>query len=127
MKAKQPKAHQDEKGFKGKIESIDMYERLKKGEVGWNDNVKAKLKTVEIPAELFFRLMELDCDIMDKCTLPDGMDIRPDGEHSIDPCCYKLKEIHRNVTVMVSECPNCGSIDVSWERQEDTDSEYMEE
>ena len=126
MKAKQPKAYQENKGYKGKLETIEIYEQLKKGEVDWKNNIKAKIKTVEIPAELFFRLMELDRD-MTKCAFPNGIEIRPDGENAMDPCVYKVKEIHRNVTVTVSECEKCGSVDISWERQEDTDSEYMEE
>lgn len=34
---------------------------------------------------------------MDKYTFPDGVTIKPDGLHELDPCMYKLKEIHRNV------------------------------
>jgi hypothetical protein len=125
MKAKQPKAYQEKKGYRGKIESLDMYEQLKEGKISWKDNVRSKLKSIEIPTELFFRLMELDITVMDKCSFPDGIEIRPDGEHPVDPCTYVTKEIHRNVTVTVSECKNCGSIDISWERQDDTESEYM--
>lgn len=62
---------------------------------------------------------------MGKCTFPNGMIIKPDGLHELDPCMYELKEIHRNVTVYVRKCPVCGTVDISWERQEDTeDVEY---
>ena len=35
------------------------------------------------------------------------------------------KEIHRNVTVTVSQCSVCGHIEISWERQDDTEDEIL--
>ena len=126
MKAKQPKAYQEKQGYRGILATVEIYEQLRKGEVDWKDSIKANIKKIELPAEVFFRLLELDRD-MTKCAMPDGIEILPDGEHPMDPCVYKIKEVHRNVTVTVSECKNCGSVDISWTKQEDTDSEYMEE
>jgi hypothetical protein len=48
--------------FKGLVPDIATYEKLKRGEVDWKPNTKAALKTVEIPFELFTRLMELDIE-----------------------------------------------------------------
>ena len=58
---------------------------------------------------------------MHKCKFPDGITIKPDGVHELDPCVYELEEIHTNVTVYVSRCPRCGAIDISWTRTEDTE------
>ena len=68
-----------------------------------------------------------DQDRVKKCSLPDGLDIKPDGEHSIDPCTYETKEIHKNVTVIVSQCANCGHIDISWVSQENSEHEIISE
>lgn len=127
MKAgKKVTAYGSERGFRGKVENETVYEQLKNGETDWKEHIKAKLQSVEIPYELFLRLMELDKN-MTKCTLPGGVEIKPDGEHDLDACHYKVKEIHRNVTVTVSECTRCGSVDISWERQDDTEDEIVEE
>jgi len=56
------------------------------------------------------------------CSLPDGFDIKPDGIHSLDPCIYEDIELHKNVTVIVSRCKNCGKISLSWLRTPDTES-----
>lgn len=55
-----------------------------------------------------------------KCQFPRGITIKPDGVHELDACVYQVQEIHKNVTVTVSRCRECGSIDISWERQADT-------
>lgn len=62
-----------------------------------------------------------------RCRFPNGMVIRPDGVNRLDPCTYKTKEIHTNVTVIVSQCERCGHIDISWKRQEDTEDIIYEE
>jgi len=62
-----------------------------------------------------------------KCSFPEGITIKPDGENELDPCPYRLKEIHRNVTVEVSQCPICGHIEISWVRQDDTEDEIVED
>lgn len=56
-----------------------------------------------------------------KCNFGLGVTIKPDGIHELDPCIYDVKEIHTNVTVYVRQCPKCGSVDISWERQENTE------
>ena len=58
-----------------------------------------------------------------KCMFPGGVTVKPDGVHEVDPCVYNLMEEHRNVTVKIWQCPFCKSIDISWERQDDTESE----
>lgn len=56
-----------------------------------------------------------------KCQLPEGVSMRLGPlELEMDPCVYQLQEVHKNVTVYVSRCKNCGHVDISWERQEDT-------
>lgn len=56
-----------------------------------------------------------------KCNFGVGVKVKPDGINELDPCIYEVKEIHANVTVYVRQCKKCGSIDISWERQEDTE------
>lgn len=125
-------------GYRGIVRDIEEYEKLKRGEVNWKDHIRVNLKTIAIPAELFFKFMDQDKRLdsetesltnpeSSKCAFSDGIVIKPDGENELDPCLYKTKEIHRNVTVKVSECVRCGSVDISWEAQDNTESEYMEE
>lgn len=56
-----------------------------------------------------------------KCSFPDGISIKPDGENELDPCVYEEIAEYKNVTVTVSKCRKCGHIDVSWERQDNTE------
>jgi len=56
-----------------------------------------------------------------KCSLPDGVSIKPDGVHEIDPCMYEVAEVYRNVTIEVLRCKRCGHTEISWFRQEDTE------
>lgn len=58
---------------------------------------------------------------MAKCS--NGMTVTPDGIHPLDPCFYETIEIHRNVTVEVLRCKRCGNIEISWHKQDDTESE----
>lgn len=55
-----------------------------------------------------------------KCHFPEGIVIKPDGKHELDPCMYEVVERYANVTVEVRRCKNCGHIDIAWKRQEDT-------
>lgn len=63
---------------------------------------------------------------MEKCHYPEGMTIKPDGIHELDPCVYRLKEVHRNVTVEVRQCENCGYVELVWHRQENTEDMIFE-
>ena len=53
--------------------------------------------------------------------LPEGVVIKPDGINEWDGCIYEEIERHTNVTVIISRCVNCGNIDISWMRQDNTD------
>ena len=56
---------------------------------------------------------------MSKCRFPDGIVIKPDGVHELDPCVYvEIERIH-NVTAHVWRCKNCGEIMVDFTRQEE--------
>ena len=54
-----------------------------------------------------------------KCQLP--FVFKPDGIHELDPCIYQEKEKFANVTVTISECTVCGCVDISWEKQDNTE------
>lgn len=56
-----------------------------------------------------------------KCSLPEGVVIKPDGVHELDPCIYEEVERYRNVTVSVLRCTKCGHTEITWHRQEDTE------
>lgn len=60
-----------------------------------------------------------------RCRHPGGAVIKPDGMNVLLPCVLEEKEIHRNVTVIVSQCKVCGHIEISWERQDDTEDEIL--
>lgn len=62
-----------------------------------------------------------------RCRMPEGITIKPDGEHELDPCTYVLKEVHRNVTVEILQCRECGHVSIGWYPQEDTEDEYLGE
>lgn len=62
---------------------------------------------------------------MGKCSFPEGVTIKPDGIHPLDPCRYQTAEIHKNVTLEVLRCVNCGHIELLWRKQENTESEMV--
>jgi hypothetical protein len=64
---------------------------------------------------------------MAKCQHPNGITIKPDGIHELDPCIYEDTEMYTNVTVIVSKCKVCGNVDIRWMRQEDTEKIFGEE
>ncbi len=57
---------------------------------------------------------------MEKCKYPEGITIKPDGIHDLDPCVYEDIEKYANVTVVISRCKRCGHVEISWMRQDDT-------
>ena len=58
---------------------------------------------------------------MERCTWGDGITVKPDGVHELDPCEYEVVEVYRNVTVEVLRCRRCGHIEITWRRQSDTE------
>ena len=60
---------------------------------------------------------------MSKCSFPDGVTIKPDGVHELDPCCYEVEETYRNVTVEVLRCKRCGHVEITWRRSDDEQEE----
>lgn len=58
---------------------------------------------------------------MERCTCGDGITVKPDGVHELDPCEYEVVEAYRNVTVEVLRCRRCGHIEITWRRQSDTE------
>lgn len=58
---------------------------------------------------------------MNRCSFPNGIVIKPDGIHELEPCIYEEVERYANVTVSIRRCKNCGHIDIAWHRQEDTE------
>lgn len=55
-----------------------------------------------------------------KCS-SNGVIFKPDGVNELDPCFYDEIEEHRNVTVRVLRCRNCGHIELEWKRQWNTE------
>lgn len=56
-----------------------------------------------------------------KCQFPKGARVGICGVE-VDPCHYELKEVHKNVTVEVWQCSECGAVDISWKKQDATES-----
>lgn len=54
------KAIHDRSGFIGQITDEAAYEGVKSGALDWKPHIKAKMDSVQIPVDLFYRLMELD-------------------------------------------------------------------
>ena len=65
-------------------------------------------------------------DMDNKCSF-NGATIKPDGINELDPCIYEDIEMYTNVTVIVSRCKNCGHVEISWMRQDNTEEISMEE
>lgn len=63
---------------------------------------------------------------MPKCQHPNGIIIKPDGVNELDPCVYEDIEVYKNVTVTISRCMNCGNIEISWQRQPETECLHHE-
>ena len=59
-----------------------------------------------------------------KCSFND-ITIKPDGINELDPCIYEDIEMYTNVTVIVSRCKNCGQIELSWLRQDNTEEIFL--
>ncbi len=68
MSKNKVKALHNGEGFTGKIVDEETYELVKVGKADWKPNVKAKMTHMTIPAEVFYRLMELDKAAGGKCT-----------------------------------------------------------
>ena len=58
---------------------------------------------------------------MEKCCFPPGVIVKPDGGNELDPCVYEEVECYKNVTVHVMRCLRCGHVEISWERQDNTE------
>lgn len=56
---------------------------------------------------------------MSKCSTPDGVSLRLDGVHEVDPCLYEEIGRHSGCIVHVMRCRHCGHIEISWEKGED--------
>ena len=39
-----------------------------------------------------------------------------DVKNYVGGCTYVAKEVHDNVSVCISECENCGKLDISWSK-----------
>ena len=58
-----------------------------------------------------------------RCSFGEGITIKPDGIHELDPCFYEVIEVHENVTVEVSRCKRCGHVELLWYKTEFGDPE----
>lgn len=102
-------------------EAIEWYEaKLKVNTIAGllgTQNEAAKLALEALRAQVEQETGE----IRRRCRFPGGVVIKPDGVNGLDPCVYKSKEVHTNVTVTVSQCVRCGHVAIEWKRQDDTE------
>ena len=61
----------------------------------------------------------------EKCKWEDGLIIKPDGEHELDPCIYRDIAIYHNVTIIISKCVKCGHTIFTWVKQDNTEQEDL--
>ena len=59
------KTHHRDRGITGMLSTVEDYERLKKEEIDWKPHIKSQITRIEIPFELFMRLMMMDKTIVD--------------------------------------------------------------
>ena len=50
---------------------------------------------------------------MCRCKFKNGIVIKPDGIHELDPCQYQEVERYSNVTISIRRCEKCGNIDIA--------------
>ncbi len=86
-----------------------------------HDDLKAKLSRIKKQAEQGVQSRKGRDRTMDKCSFGDGITIKADGIHALDPCLYEPIEIYKNVTVEILRCKRCGNIDIQWIRQDNTE------
>lgn len=55
----------EKSGFIGLIPDEETYQKVKNGEADWKSNVKPRMTNIQIPKELFYRLMTLDIGVME--------------------------------------------------------------
>lgn len=55
-----------------------------------------------------------------KCQWPDGVKLVIKG-HEVDPCQYEETEKYTNCIVTILKCKKCGTIEISWEKTEETE------
>lgn len=60
-----------------------------------------------------------------KC-LPENTHVNING-YNWNGCVLEDIELHKNVTVIVSKCSNCGEISLGWYRQPNTESHDLTE
>ena len=90
------------------IEPFTIYNKdfLYKPDTGyWYGNGRSFPK--EIVSGTFEYIEKPDKKCGNSFTISDGVD-------EVDPCLYDVIETHRNVTVEVLKCCNCGHVEVSW-------------
>lgn len=63
----------------------------------------------------------------DKCSWGEGITIKPDGNHILDPCIYKDTTIYYNATVIISKCIKCGHVEISWTAQNNTEKIILDQ
>ena len=58
-----------------------------------------------------------------RCQFPNGMIVRPDGVHELDPCIYEEVEVGPHCTVHVLRCKRCGHMEIEWDRETSSSTE----
>ena len=64
--------------------------------------------------EIRFNKQECNYTSCNKCASIEGVIIKPDGIHELDPCIYEEIETHYGCMVKVLKCEKCGNIEVEW-------------
>ena len=89
--------------------------------ISMKDRLRDSFKTVLVykPNEKPSAATEGGVNSMSKCTFGEGITIKLDGVHELDPCCYETVEEHKGCTVRVLRCKKCGHTEIEWEKDEE--------
>ena len=104
--------------FIGGIPDVETYEKVKTGEADWKKHIKPKLKTVQIPYELFLHLMATD-----KKQTPKKVDVKR-WIYTQCECGYEFSKHHGDGYYSIpydkqtNYCPNCGQA-LDWGQEDE--------
>ena len=63
---------------------------------------------------------------MAECSWGEGIAVKPDGVHELDPHIYEVAEIHTGVIVAIRRCINCGKQSTAWMQDTEENRAWLE-
>lgn len=75
LKVKHNRMRGSESGFVGIIPDKDTFERVSVGELTWKETVHHKMKSVQVPKDLFYELVRIYNEYMDMKEAEENEDV----------------------------------------------------